>query len=88
MHVIPSGSRNVLARSLELKHQGVESLIRIRHMKRRKIDVIRAIITDKDTPSLTHDRIVMNAAEIGVGAEIIDRSKSCLLYTSPSPRDS
>lgn len=75
LHVIPSGSRNVLARSLELKHQGVESLIRIRHMKRRKIDVIRAIITDKDNPSLTHDRIVMNAAEIGAGAEIIERSK-------------
>jgi diacylglycerol kinase (ATP) len=75
LHVVPSGSRNVLARSLELKHQGVESLIRIRHMKRRKIDVIAAIITDKDNPSLTHDRIVMNAAEIGAGAEIIDRSK-------------
>src|SRR4029453_2859554 len=75
LHVIPSGSRNVLARSLELKHQGVESLIRIRHMKRSKIDVIRAIITDKDNASLTHDRIVMNAAEIGAGAEIIDRSK-------------
>jgi diacylglycerol kinase (ATP) len=75
LHVIPSGSRNVLARSLELKHQGVESLIRIRHMKRRKIDVIAATITDKDNPSLTHDRIVMNAAEIGAGAEIIDRSK-------------
>ena len=43
LHVVPSGSRNVLARSLELKHQGVESLMRIRHMKRRKIDVIRAI---------------------------------------------
>lgn len=75
MYVIPSGSRNVLARSLELKHQGAESLMRIRHMKRRKIDVIAAVITDKDTPSLTHTRIVMNAAEIGVGAEIIDRSK-------------
>jgi diacylglycerol kinase family enzyme len=44
-------------------------------MKRRKIDVIAATITDKDNPSLTHDRIVMNAAEIGAGAEIIDRSK-------------
>src|SRR4030095_16411763 len=75
LHVVPSGSRNVLARSLELKHQGVESLIRVRHMKRRKIDVIAATITDKDNPSLTHDRIVMNAAEIGAGAEIIDRSK-------------
>lgn len=75
MYVIPSGSRNVLARSLELKHQGVGALMRIRHMKRRKMDVIAAVITDKDTPSLTHNRIIMNAAEIGVGAEIIDRSK-------------
>jgi len=75
MYVIPSGSRNVLARSLELKHQGVGALMRIRQMKRRKMDVIAAVITDKDTPSLTHNRIIMNAAEIGVGAEIIDRSK-------------
>jgi diacylglycerol kinase (ATP) len=75
MYVIPSGSRNVLARSLELKHQGAESLMRIRHMKRRKMDVIVATITDKETPSLTHNRILLNAAEIGVGAEIIDRSK-------------
>src|SRR5437867_2571832 len=75
MYVIPSGSRNVLAKSLELKHQGAESLMRIRHMKRRKMDVIAATITDKETPSLTHNRIVLNAAEIGVGAEIIDRSK-------------
>jgi diacylglycerol kinase (ATP) len=75
MYVIPSGTRNVLGRSLGLKHQGAESLMRIRHMNRRKIDVIAAIITDKDSPTLTHKRIVMNAAEIGVGAEIIDRSK-------------
>lgn len=75
MYVVPSGSRNVLARSLELEHQGDESLIRIKHMKRRKIDAIAGIITDKDTPSLSHSRIVTNAAEIGVGAEIIDRSK-------------
>jgi len=75
IYVIPSGSRNVLAKSLGLQHQGTESLMRIRHMKRRKIDVIVAIITDRDNPSLTHNRIVLNAAEIGVGAEIIDRSK-------------
>ena len=75
MFVVPSGSRNVLARSLELKHKGVGALKRIRHMKKRKTDVIAAVITDKDTPSLTHNRIIMNAAEIGVGAEIIDRSK-------------
>jgi diacylglycerol kinase (ATP) len=75
MYVVPSGSRNVLARSLGLKHQGVGALMRIKHMKRRKMDVIGAVITDKDTPSITHNRIIMNAAEIGVGAEIIDRSK-------------
>jgi diacylglycerol kinase family enzyme len=75
MYITPFGSRNVLARSLGLKHQGVESLIRIRQMKRRKIDTITAVVTDKDTRSLTHNRIVMNAAEIGLGAEIIHRSK-------------
>jgi diacylglycerol kinase family enzyme len=75
MYIIPSGSRNVLARSLGLKHQGVQSLKRIKQMKRRKIDAILAVITNKDSPSLTHKRIILNAAEIGVGAEIIDRSK-------------
>jgi len=44
-------------------------------MKKRKMDVIAAIIADKADPSLFHNRIIMNAAEIGVGAEIIDRSK-------------
>jgi diacylglycerol kinase (ATP) len=75
MYIIPSGSRNVLARSLGLKHQGVQSLKRIKQMKRRKMDAILAVITNKDSPSLTHKRIILNAAEIGVGAEIIDRSK-------------
>ena len=74
MYIIPSGSRNVLARSLGLKHQGVQALKRIKQMKRSKMDAILAIITDKDS-SLTHNRIILNAAEIGVGAEIIDRSK-------------
>ncbi len=75
MYIIPSGSRNVLARSLGLKHQGVQALKRIKQMKRRRMDAILAIITDRDSPSLTHKRIILNAAEIGVGAEIIDRSK-------------
>jgi len=75
MYIVPSGSRNVMARSLEIKHQGSESLIRIKQMKKRKMDVIAAVITDKDDPSIFHNRIIMNAAEIGVGAEIIDRSK-------------
>jgi diacylglycerol kinase family enzyme len=65
----------VLAASLGLKHQGNESFMRIKQMKRRKIDVIGVIVTDKDNPAVTHNRIVLNAAEMGVEAEIIDRSK-------------
>ncbi|MGB7675710.1 MAG: acylglycerol kinase family protein, partial [Nitrososphaeraceae archaeon] len=73
--IVPSGSRNVLAASLGIQHQGVESFMRLRQMKRRKVDVIDVTVTDKDNPATTHNRIVLNAAEIGVGAEIIDRSK-------------
>lgn len=75
LYIVPSGSRNVLARSFGLKHKGVQALKRIKQMDKRRMDAILAVITDKDTPSLTHKRIILNAAEIGVGAEIIDRSK-------------
>lgn len=75
LYIVPSGSRNVLARSFGLKHKGVQALKRIKQMDKRKMDAILAVITDKDSPSLTHKRIILNAAEIGVGAEIIDRSK-------------
>jgi len=73
--IIPSGSRNVLAASLGLPHQGIESFTHIRQMKKRKIDVIGVHVTDKVNPSIIHNRIVLNAAEMGAGAEIIDRSK-------------
>jgi len=73
--IVPSGSRNVLAASLGLQYQGIESFKHIRGMKRRKIDVIGVTATDKVNPAITRTRIVLNAAEIGVGAEIIDRSK-------------
>jgi diacylglycerol kinase (ATP) len=73
--IIPSGSRNVLASSLGIMHQGMDSFRRIRNMKKRKIDVIGVTIADKDNPASTRNRIVLNAAEMGVGAEIISRSK-------------
>ena len=73
--IVPSGSRNVLAASLGIQHQGIESFKHMREMKRRKIDVIGVTVTDKDNPAITRNRIVLNAAEMGVGAEIIDRSK-------------
>jgi diacylglycerol kinase (ATP) len=73
--IVPSGSRNVLAASLGLQHQSIESFKHMREMKRRKIDVIGVTVTDKDNSAITRNRIVLNAAEMGVGAEIIERSK-------------
>lgn len=73
--IVPAGSRNVLAASLRVQHKGIDSLMRIQQMKKRRIDVIGVIATDRENTSISHKRIVLNAAEIGVGAEIIDRSK-------------
>lgn len=73
--IVPSGTRNVLAASLGLPHQGNEALMQVRYMKKRKIDVIGVVVTDKENHNITHNRVVLNAAEIGAGAEIIDRSK-------------
>ena len=73
--IIPSGSRNVLASSLGILHQGIDSFRRIQNMKKRKIDVIGVTIADSNNPASTRSRIVLNAAEMGVGAEIISRSK-------------
>jgi diacylglycerol kinase family enzyme len=75
LHIIPSGSRNVLAASLRLQYEGIDSFMHINEMKKSKIDVIGVTTADKDDPTLTRNRIVLNAAEIGVGAEIINRSK-------------
>jgi diacylglycerol kinase (ATP) len=52
-------------------------LSKIRKCQTTKIDVISALITTaaKDHPREVAARIFLNAAEIGVGAEIIDRSK-------------
>ena len=65
--IVPSGSRNVLAASLGIQHQGIESFKHMREMKRRKIDVIGVTVTDKDNSAITRNRIVLNAAEMGVG---------------------
>lgn len=73
--IIPSGTRNVLAASLGLKHRGIDALMHIKHMKKRSIDVIGVILTDNKNHPATQNRIVLNAAEIGFGAEIIDRAK-------------
>jgi diacylglycerol kinase family enzyme len=74
--IISSGTRNVLAKSLNLPaglEQGCQSFV---DGKLQKIDVIGAIVTDpEDHLKKVPMRIFLNAAEIGVAAEIIDRSK-------------
>jgi diacylglycerol kinase (ATP) len=82
MGIVPSGSRNVLAKSLDLPNGIVECCQRFVNGKPRKMDVIAALVTIQADPAKdTKDhpksisRVFLNAAEIGVGAEIIDRSK-------------
>ena len=82
--LVPSGSRNVLARSLDLPKGIIECCQRFVNAKPRKIDVIAAVITTEaeasartstDHPKKIRTRVFLNAAEIGIAAEIIDRSK-------------
>jgi diacylglycerol kinase (ATP) len=77
MGLVPAGSRNVLAKSLDLPDGIVECCQRFVNAKPQMIDVISALITTaaSDYPKEVAARIFVNAAEIGVGAEIIDRSK-------------
>jgi diacylglycerol kinase (ATP) len=84
MAVIPCGTRNVLAKSLDLPSQLVECCQRFVSGKLGKIDVISASVTPtlgngKTSTGVVGElesaRVFLNAAEIGVGAEIIDRSK-------------
>ena len=84
MGIIPSGSRNILAKSLDLPVEITECCQRFMDAKPQKIDVVVGAMTEAVTegqkkelsnhPNITA-RAYLNAAEIGVGAEIIDRSK-------------
>jgi diacylglycerol kinase family enzyme len=73
--IVPSGTRNVLARSLGLPEGIVECCKTFSAGTPKKIDVIVATVTDPKDGSVCPKRVVLNAAEIGLGAEIIDRSK-------------
>jgi len=84
MAIVPCGTRNVIAKSLDLPSQLEDCCQRIVNGNPVKIDVISAAVTrisENDTidsnivSELDSPRIFLNAAEIGVGAEIIDRSK-------------
>jgi len=76
MAVFPCGTRNVLAKSLGLPEGVIECCRSFSTGKARKIDVISATVTNANDRSTRNTRIFLNAAEIGLGAEIIDRSKT------------
>jgi diacylglycerol kinase (ATP) len=87
--ILPSGTRNVLAKSLDIPVEIDPAIRQLTNQSERKLDVIfsRVAKTSKDdemsknsahvrptSPQFT-DRIVLNAAEIGEGAELGTRAK-------------
>jgi len=75
MGVLPSGTRNVLVKSLDMP-DGIEECCQTFVCgKQKKIDVISVAATDPETRLSLPIRIFLNAAEIGIAAEIIDKSK-------------
>jgi diacylglycerol kinase (ATP) len=75
MGVVPAGTRNVLAKSLGLP-EGIANCCKTFHRgKPKKMDAIYATVTSQEDHSSTMSRIFLNAAEMGVAGEIIERSK-------------
>ena len=75
MGVVPAGTRNVLAKSLGLP-EGIANCCKTFQLgKPKKMDAIYATVTSQEDHSSTTSRIFLNAAEMGVAAEIIERSK-------------
>ena len=76
--VLPGGTRNILVKSLGLPSE-IEECCKVVTLTDnfRKIDVITAIAQNRndDREEDYVSRVILNAAEIGVGAEIINRSK-------------
>lgn len=75
MGLIPSGTRNVLAKSLNFPEEIMDCCHNFVNNKVQKIDVITATVTEPADHTKTLTRVFLNAAEIGFGAEVIDRSK-------------
>lgn len=74
MGIVPCGTRNLVAKSLGLPAGAVECCQTFVKGSPTKIDIIAISATNPDGSSRPL-RIFLNAAEMGVGAEIIDRSK-------------
>jgi len=75
MGVVPAGTRNVLAKSLGLP-EGITNCCTAFHLgKSKKMDVIHVTVTNPEDRSSMKSRICLNAAEMGIAGEIIERSK-------------
>ena len=75
MAVFPCGTRNVLVKSLDLPVEFEECCQNFEACKLQRIDVISVRATNVENHSKAASRIFLNAAEIGIGAEIIDKAK-------------
>ena len=75
MGLFPSGTRNVLAKSLDFPEEVMECCNNFIKGKTQKIDVISATATDPNDHLKAITKVFLNAAEIGFGAEVIDKSK-------------
>ena len=75
MAIFPCGTRNVLAKSLDLPAEFIECCKNFEACKLQKIDVISVRATNVENHSKVAIRIFLNAAEIGIGAEIIEKAK-------------
>lgn len=77
MAILPGGTRNVMIMSLGLSPDFEECCRKISRPKNfQKIDVIAAIVmTSNEENSRPRFRLFVNAAEMGLGAEIIDKFK-------------
>jgi len=74
--IVPCGTRNVLVKSLGLPGDVIECCKNIASVNKPvKLDVIGVQATNKEDGSNTPMRILLNAAEMGFAAELIDRSK-------------
>lgn len=71
--IVPAGTRNILAKSLNISLDPEIICNNINKMRPKKIDII-SVFSNNSKPG-NKMRICLNAAEIGIGAEIIDRSK-------------
>src|ERR687891_1495712 len=75
MGVVPAGTRNVLAKSLGLPEGVANCCKRFQFGKPKKMDVVYATVTSQEDHLSTTSRIFLNAAEMGVAGEIIEKSK-------------